>query len=355
MTTLVRVWVSLLALTVVPVGFGAPGLDAETQEPDSDVVRIGPGVTPPSLVSKVEPEYSAAAREERIQGMVVLEVIIDRQGMPRDLALLSPLGFGLDEKALTSVAQWRFKPATKDGKPVRCWAMVEVNFRLQGISFDTAGEVRRTEFNTLVSRMNRERDGKPTNQDVKTMQELAKHKLPAAECAIGMWELNGDALPKDVSDGLARIQRAAKKNYGPALFVLANAQWRGDLLPKDAEKGLSLMREAAVLGSVDAQFTLGKMYERGDGVAVDLDRAKRYYRLCAASGTPQCQFQIGRLLLNSPQSSEADRLQGIAWLELAEGHNLALARGVAEPAAAKLSGEEEAQVARFKGQLERRQ
>ena len=55
------------------------------------------------------------------------------------------------------------------------------------------------------------------------MQDLAKHKFAPADYIVGIWELEGDVLPKDVAAGLAEIQKAADKNYGPALFFTGNS------------------------------------------------------------------------------------------------------------------------------------
>lgn len=94
------------------------------------VYRIGGGVSAPALVFKVEPEYSEEARKAKFQGTVVLYVVVDEKGMPRDLKVVRPLGLGLDEKAIEAVTKWRFKPGFKDGKPVAVAATIEVNFRL---------------------------------------------------------------------------------------------------------------------------------------------------------------------------------------------------------------------------------
>ena len=85
-----------------------------TQSPPSPaVVRIGPGVTPPRLRSKVEPTYSAQALTEFVQGTVVLDAVIDDQGLPRKITVVSPLGFGLDESAEGAVGKWRFFPGER--------------------------------------------------------------------------------------------------------------------------------------------------------------------------------------------------------------------------------------------------
>jgi protein TonB len=92
--------------------------------------RIGGGVSQPTLITKIEPEYSEEARKAKWQGTVQLEIVIDEHGMPKDAKVKRALGLGLDQKAMEAVMKWRFKPGTKDGKPVPVIATVEVNFRL---------------------------------------------------------------------------------------------------------------------------------------------------------------------------------------------------------------------------------
>ncbi len=94
------------------------------------VYKIGGGVSAPTLVYKVEPEYSEEARKAKFQGTVVLYVVVDEKGSPRDLRVVRPLGLGLDEKAIEAVTKWRFRPGYKDGKAVPVAATIEVNFRL---------------------------------------------------------------------------------------------------------------------------------------------------------------------------------------------------------------------------------
>jgi len=94
------------------------------------VFRVGGGVTSPVPVYKIEPEYSEEARKAKYQGTVVLSVIIDATGKPTNLKVLRELGLGLDQKAIEAVQKWRFRPGTKDGKPVAVYATIEVNFRL---------------------------------------------------------------------------------------------------------------------------------------------------------------------------------------------------------------------------------
>lgn len=92
--------------------------------------KIGGGVSPPSVLFKVEPEYSEEARKAKFQGTVVLFVVVDEKGNPRELKVVRPLGLGLDQKAIEAVEKWKFRPGMKDGHAVPVQATIEVNFRL---------------------------------------------------------------------------------------------------------------------------------------------------------------------------------------------------------------------------------
>ena len=94
------------------------------------VYRIGGGVSSPSIIHKVEPEYSEEARKAKWQGTVQLSVIVDEFGHPRDIKVAQSLGLGLDQKAMDAVQKWLFKPGMKDGKPVAVFATIQVTFHL---------------------------------------------------------------------------------------------------------------------------------------------------------------------------------------------------------------------------------
>lgn len=94
------------------------------------VYHVGGGVSAPRVVYAPDPEYSEEARQAKYQGTVILWVVVDPQGRPRDLRVLRSLGLGLDEKAMEAVRKWRFEPATKDGLPVAVQVSVEVRFHL---------------------------------------------------------------------------------------------------------------------------------------------------------------------------------------------------------------------------------
>ncbi len=82
------------------------------------VYPIGNGVAPPQLIEKREPQYTQQAADAKFSGSVLLSIVVDETGVPRDIRVARPIGFGLDEKAVEAVQKWRFKPGTKDGAAV---------------------------------------------------------------------------------------------------------------------------------------------------------------------------------------------------------------------------------------------
>jgi TonB family protein len=95
------------------------------------VYRVGPGITPPSLLDKSEPQYTQEARAGKIQGTTLLLVEIGPDGYAHNATVSRSLEPGLDQKAIEAVSQWLFRPGTKDGFPVTVAATIEVNWRLQ--------------------------------------------------------------------------------------------------------------------------------------------------------------------------------------------------------------------------------
>jgi protein TonB len=100
-------------------------------EAGADPLRVGGEVTPPEIVSRVEPKYTEVARRARITGVVILEAVIDRRGSVVGTRVLKGLPMGLDQAAIDAVSQWKFRPATLGGNPVAVYFTVTVNFRLK--------------------------------------------------------------------------------------------------------------------------------------------------------------------------------------------------------------------------------
>ena len=71
------------------------------------------GTTAPSPISKVEPEYTADAKANKIEGTVLLRLAVTEAGLAEDLVVARSLDKGLDAQAILAVKQWRFKPGTQ--------------------------------------------------------------------------------------------------------------------------------------------------------------------------------------------------------------------------------------------------
>jgi TonB family protein len=108
-------------------GFG-PGFDGNA---GGGVRKVGDGISAPSLIYKVEAEFSDEARRAKYEGAVIINLIVDANGNPQQVRVSRSLGMGLDEKALEAVKQYKFKPAKdKSGKPVPVYMSVEIDFHL---------------------------------------------------------------------------------------------------------------------------------------------------------------------------------------------------------------------------------
>jgi TonB family protein len=98
---------------------------------DRDGVQVvGGHISAPRVLSSPDPDYSDEARKAKVQGKVTLWLVVGADGRPRDLRVVHSLGYGLDEKAIEAVTNWKFEPARLDDKPVAVQINVEVMFRL---------------------------------------------------------------------------------------------------------------------------------------------------------------------------------------------------------------------------------
>lgn len=350
----------LLLATVMSVWFSGGDVAAQAirqEVPEAEVLALnGPieGITLPQAKVKTEPEYSEAARDAQVQGTTVIQIVIDTDGLAKNIDVLSPVGYGLDEKAIEAIRDWRFEPAKLHGKHVPLRAIIEVNFRLPDIYFDKKKEAQRTHYNSAVKRLT----GTPKDRRsaVETIRKLSEDKYRPASTTYGLFLMEGKLVPKDEEKALGLLRSAAKSGDGNAIAYLALAVMDGQITG-DKNRAIRDVREASVMGSILAQLWLGRAHLTGTHVEKDQDRAKRQFRLCAARKNAECQLLLGQTMLNGATNREQSGLrehaylQALAWLSLAKTAGQKEADTLLEPHLSQLDDKQKAWVRRLEGQL----
>jgi TonB family protein len=87
-------------------------------------------IVPAEILSKPTPIYTEEARAKRIEGEVLLQVILEASGKLRVLKIVHGLGHGLDDAAVHAAEQIRFKPALQDGQPSDSTVVLHIIFQL---------------------------------------------------------------------------------------------------------------------------------------------------------------------------------------------------------------------------------
>ena len=165
----------------------------------------GTGVRAPAPISKVDPEYSEEAFVAKVQGTVVMSLVVQKDGRPTDIRAILPLGFGLDEKAMEAVAQWRFQPGTKDGHPVPVMATIELTFRLPRWRWES--------FSVL-------------SDDIATRPSIVKDEFPPPtggpqKVFISYFlDVSEQGVPENI-----RVEKSSDRRWENAA-MLALSQWR---------------------------------------------------------------------------------------------------------------------------------
>lgn len=121
---------------VLPTDDWEIGIPDGPPEPQGDTIaRVGEvGVEPPVFTKKVQPSYPERAIKIRLQGYVILEAILRKDGSVDDIKVLRGLGkgkFGFEEKAAAALKQWTFLPGKVNGKPADVRMTLKIDFVLQ--------------------------------------------------------------------------------------------------------------------------------------------------------------------------------------------------------------------------------
>jgi TonB family protein len=119
---------------VVAIGCTLGLMSATAASQDATgVYAPGQGVVAPRVLKDVPPQYTPEAMKARIQGAVLMEVVVLKDGTVGDVEVTQSLDtvHGLDDQAVKAVKQWVFDPGKKDGEPVPVRVNVEVTFKLK--------------------------------------------------------------------------------------------------------------------------------------------------------------------------------------------------------------------------------
>ncbi len=97
---------------------------------DGNIKVVSEGMTPPKVLNSIDPSSNEYAQKYGIAGIELLRTVVDANGIPRQMAIARPIGFGLDEKAVEAIKNSRFRPATLNGQPVPVVIDLVVTFRI---------------------------------------------------------------------------------------------------------------------------------------------------------------------------------------------------------------------------------
>lgn len=103
--------------------------DAPPPPKKVEPVRVGGNIKPPTKTKDAPPKYPDIAKQARVQGIVILEAIIDPNGNVTNVRVLRSIPL-LDQSAIDAVKQWKYEPTMLNGVPVPIVMTVTVNFAL---------------------------------------------------------------------------------------------------------------------------------------------------------------------------------------------------------------------------------
>jgi len=140
--SMINLGITNAASTSVHVGVGKNGAVGDRDGTGGVGDHAGPGsgtgpyhagtggIHDPVLIHSVEAEFSDDARRHKFSGNVEVYLWVDESGNPSHIRVVRGAGMGLDENAVAAVRQYKFKPAMKDGKPVKVDMYIDVDFNI---------------------------------------------------------------------------------------------------------------------------------------------------------------------------------------------------------------------------------
>jgi TonB family protein len=150
------------------------------------------GETPARAVYAPGAEYTEKAKEAGVEGVCVVTLIVGTDGKPSNIVVTKKLGMGLDEKAVEAISKWRFEPGRRYGTPVVTHLTLKLEFKLFG----------------------------GNTQKFFDLSEKAKSGDADAELELANAFFAGRDIAKDVNQGMALLERAARSGLPQAQFQM---------------------------------------------------------------------------------------------------------------------------------------
>jgi TonB family protein len=189
----------------------------------------GGGVKPPEALLQPQPGYTDEARKAGIEGIVLVQAIVRKDGTVGGFKVLRGLGYGLDESAINTIAtKWRFKPGTYSGAPVDVLANIEISYRLSNKPTEAEMAAAATQPAQTIPALVEENRSVSADQTKEQVLEesitlkasTSQQKLRVFVTDSQSWEMKGAAVVTDsgggaYSSGGARPQNAEiAKTFG---------------------------------------------------------------------------------------------------------------------------------------------
>jgi len=127
-----RALLAIFAAALLMLGAGVV-MAQDTGQPQKDNTKpleLTDDITPPKLLEVAMPTYTENAKKKKIEGTVVVSIVVNTKGDVTDAKVVKSLDPELDQSALVAVKMWRYKPATKDDEPVAVRMDVNLDFHL---------------------------------------------------------------------------------------------------------------------------------------------------------------------------------------------------------------------------------
>jgi len=200
--------IALTAFVLVSVPPFITGQDSNEQQLPATTASIADAdVTPPRIIHARNPKYPREARVAGHQGTSILSFTIGTDGHTRDISVVRKLDPELDDRAIATVHEWRYKPARKRDQPVEVRIEARIRFRLNGGS----------------------------NRKIAELWDRADKSDPKADWALWKAYVEGNGVVQDKQLGLWFLKQAADWNLPEAQFQMGEHFYR-DQSPPDYVK-----------------------------------------------------------------------------------------------------------------------